>query len=227
MSAMNISLTLVIYMSEDIKVQFGKRKGNRRVIVKEDVRAGEIIIIELGIKTRKRDLLLKALDVDDNLRNTLFPRVEVTSEVLKEKVDKNLFILDELDEFENMDELFVYGLYDQISAINHSCDANCMVKTIDTDADMHTVMGVYSVKYIKKGGEVTICYGGEVGHTGRGHFHCSCGLDKVQREMLEDERCNAFSPSFHMDHVTHCDMDLSKRIMEVMRNQAIFMRCCM
>jgi hypothetical protein len=60
--------------------------------------------------------------------------------------------------------------------INHSCDPNCYVKTINN------IRKIYARRYINKGDEITLDYA--INGDNEGTFRCKCGSERCRKRYV-------------------------------------------
>jgi len=158
----NTQITNTIYKSKKISFET-KNDDYRYVNTLEEIRQGELILIEHCYSTNKNERLAHVIQNSPKLFNNLYPRKinwdesmiqNITDDVSKlccEKTQKNAF---------GINEMFTIGL--DISKFNHSITPNATVKYNDFKIRKDIscfIIYIYSHDTIKINEEITISYG--------------------------------------------------------------------
>jgi len=135
---------------------------------------GTLILLEEGIVGTTKQVI-RQMSKEEELNNLLYPRENNSDlDIIRKKYNHNAFEWDEKQK--------TYGLFYTISRINHNCDPNVFVVEVTNLGK--PLFAVFSIKDIKKGDEIMLSYGDDVGHSNHTIFNwkCDCGLTDIERK---------------------------------------------
>lgn len=133
--------TQVLYQSDKIKINY--EKDCYSIIATDDLKVGELILLEIVIWSPKLKHIIAAVMYDQDLSKELYPR---DTDDPGKKVNTNVF---------RFDENYVLGKV--FSKFNHSCVPNCHMDAADF-VNNERVYGMWTHRTVKKGEELTIDY---------------------------------------------------------------------
>lgn len=174
--------TSIVYMHPAFSVI--NNNNFKSVTAANDIKTGEIILIEHVFKNTT-EICTLLIRENDHLFNSLYPREinlgtmdnETKTKIALNKLNLNCFEFDR--------EHTAFG--QEISNINHHCNANCVVvfytNSINEKIDVSYFI-LYAIRNITKGSELHIIYNTERGHCAESDFQCNCGKSLEERNML-------------------------------------------
>jgi hypothetical protein len=150
--------------------------GSYSVRAKTDLSAGTLVLLEHIVHGEMKDMFA-ALMIDNNLRDTLYPRTSPPSSD-ELKIGFNAF---------SFNGVIVLG--NKISKFNHACHPNSFLTTADRVKDEY-IYGVWTVAKVKAGEELTLDYmSGRAAdlHTdakAKYGFACDCTENDIKRAAM-------------------------------------------
>lgn len=133
--------TQVLYQSDKVKINF--ENDCYSIIATDDLKVGELILLEIVIWSPKLKHIIASVMYDRELSKELYPR---DTDDPGKKVNTNVF---------RFDENYVLGKV--FSKFNHSCIPNCHMDAADF-VNNERVYGMWTHRTVKKGEELTIDY---------------------------------------------------------------------
>lgn len=169
-----------ILKSKKINYETGEN-DNRYVKAKEEIRVGEIILIEHCYSSKKIEMISNVIYNNPELFNNLYPREKEWDEEL---IQKGIEELSKLSYKKTRKNAFckngVYMIGLDISRFNHSIEPNVTVKYLECETEEEekcNIIYVYAHENINKEEEITISYG-------NGYF----GDKKIKEVLFKLER---------------------------------------
>lgn len=160
--------TFAIYFNTMVDIVFDEN-GNYKFIAKKEIAPGSLIFIEHPLQCNNLDDITSLILFDKKLYDTLYPRHEkLSSSVLQKENEEVLgnYLADKVykNVYTGVDTPKEYMLGNLLSKINHSCKPNCLSNHVDrikVENEEEIFGGVWSIKRILKGQELTIDYAAE------------------------------------------------------------------
>lgn len=209
MRVLNVKIsTHVVHKNEKISINYDTNNDYYSIVSNENLKKGTFILLEHVLTSYDYNDLIINIQNDRSLSETLYPRkmpdmIEkfyryhlqeqgdelddkipnglknfLMSPLLQSKVDYNYY------KFDSDPPLWVLG--NAISKINHDCIPNCSVYPVTKVGD-NVFYGIWSIKDIKKGDELTVDYvegGGSISDHNelkkKFNFTCSCSDDFIR-----------------------------------------------
>jgi hypothetical protein len=192
----------VIFKHDYIEPVYFKCEDKYALYATQDLYVGTLVLIERAF-VKKRKSMLIALSVYPEILEKLYPRTGQRPEanpleLLWDKVDKNVFQWEDQGDPKHLKDTL--ALLPFLSMSNHSCNPNIdIVRWLDSDFQdrpednfLNGGYAVYTTQPVKKGEELCISYGVEVGHTPTQNsqcvhsWTCRCGMDEEERRIKFD-----------------------------------------